>query len=487
MGLPLARPDADPRQPRLPPAAQARDGGRRALRRERVGRRLPPRATRAGRRAGERGVSGAPWPGDRTPRPKTPQPLTPFGGRATQQSPPLLDVVAAKRGAPSRASATRRQRSMSDPVLLACRVTLADGTTAAGAYPPVAHTRAFLRAIVTHQEHVAAWLEVPRGPRIDGELRVARWPRENFHDPADHPAILAHVERHARRGQELFCGIVPKTEPEPRKGAAAAGRVVWVDIDRKSNAAAPTLEEIERLLEGAVATDALVAAARLLSLPARPHLVAFSGSGGAHGYWRIEQTLAAEWIERANVRLIHPLGDGADYASYDRNRFMRLPGTRNNKSGRYCQVLYADLTSRAYDVRDLVGELPAPPADDPRAPRRTRRQHTAPSQRRAAVDDPVDRWTPREYFAALCGVAEIDHDGKARCPLPDHDDPRASLWIGDTPEAGWFCFGGNRGRRIFDLASLLIGGPWGADLRGDSFRAARAELERRLRIPTPGR
>jgi hypothetical protein len=376
---------------------------------------------------------------------------------------------------------------MPDPVLLPCRVTLADGTTAAGAYPPAAHTRAFLRAVLAHQEHVAAWVEIPRGPRIDGELRVARWPRENFHEPTDHAAILAHVERHARRGQELFCGIIPKVEPEPRKEAAQAGRVVWVDIDRKSAADPPTLEQIERLLEGEVSTDALVAAARLLALPARPHLVAFSGSGGAHGYWRIEQTLEAEWIERANVRLIHHLGDGADYASYDRNRFMRLPGTRNFKSGRYCQVIYADLTSRAYDVRDLVGDLPDPPADDPRAPKRIRRQHTASSPRRSAIDDPVDRLAPRAYFAELCGVTETDRDGKARCPLPDHDDPRASLWIGDTPEAGWFCFGCNRGGRIFDLASLLIGGPWGADLRGDAFRAARTELERRLRVPTPGR
>src|ERR671935_1215875 len=109
------------------------------------------------------------------------------------------------------------------------------------------------------------WLEVPRGARVDGELRVARWPRDNFHDPADHAAILTHVERHAGRGQELFCGIVPKAEPQPRKEAAQAGRVVWVDIDRKSPAAPPTLEEIERLLDpgvGEIATDSLVAAGR---------------------------------------------------------------------------------------------------------------------------------------------------------------------------------------------------------------------------------
>ena len=128
---------------------------------------------------------------------------------------------------------------MTDPVLLPCRVTLADGTVAAGAFPPAAHTRAFLKAIIVHQEHVAPWVEVPRGARIDGDLRVARWPRENFHDPADHAAILAHVDRHAGRGQELFCGIVPKTEPQPRKEAAQAGRVLWVDIDRKSPAAPP--------------------------------------------------------------------------------------------------------------------------------------------------------------------------------------------------------------------------------------------------------
>ena len=170
--------------------------------------------------------------------------------------------------------------------------------------------------------------------------------------------------------------------------------------------------------------------------------MALSGSGGAHGYWRIEQTLAAEWIERANVRLIHHLGDGADYASFDRNRFMRVPGTRNFKSGRYCQVVYADLTSRAYDVRELVGGLPDPPADDPRAPKRIRRQQMAPSPRRTAISDPVDRWTPREYFAALCGITETTTTARLNARSHDHDDPRPSLWIGETPDAGWFCLHG---------------------------------------------
>jgi hypothetical protein len=393
-----------------------------------------------------------------------------------------------RRGAADALRQQHRQRPMSDPLLLPCRVTLADGTAIAGAYPPAAHTRAFLRAVVAHQEHVAPWVEVPRGARIDGDLRVARWPRENFHDPTDHAAILAHIERHASRGQELFCGIVPKTEPEPRKEAAQAGRVVWVDIDRKSPAPPPTLEEIERLLDpeiGEVASDALVAAARLVAMPARPYLVALSGSGGAHGYWRIEQTLAAEWIERANVRLINHLGDGADYASFDRNRFMRVPGTRNFKSGRLCQIVHADLPSRAYDVRDLVGGLPDPPADDPRAPKRIRRRQTAPSPRRATIDDPVDRWTPREYFAALCSITEYNDAGKCRCPV--HDDPRPSCWVGDTPEQGFFCYGCGVGGRIYDLWAALHDLPWGVDLRGDLFREVRDGLHGDLGVPIPRR
>jgi hypothetical protein len=40
-------------------------------------------------------------------------------------------------------------------------------------------------------------------------------------------------------------------------------------------------------------------------------------------------------------------------------------------------------------------------------------------------------------------------------------------------EQGWWCFGCQRGGRIYDLASLLSGGPWGRELRGDAFRTAR--------------
>src|SRR3954469_1309485 len=355
---------------------------------------------------------------------------------------------------------------------LPCRLVLPDGQLSCRDRPPEAHVRAYLRAVVAPQEEIARYMEFPRGRRVNGELEVARWPQENFHDPGDRRAIYEHVMSRLERGEEMFCGPVPRTEPKPRKDAVEAGRVLWVDIDRKSAAPPPTLADVEQLLSGGCEDvhDGLVAAAALVRFPLPPHVVVFSGSGGAHGYWRGEQILRAEWIERANARLIHALE--ADWASYDRNRFLRMPGGINGKNGRSCHLIHADLSSRAYDVRDLVGGLPDAPADDARAPKRIRRRQTAPSPRRSAIDDPIDRWTPREYFAALCNIREYDRDAKVSCPLPDHDDPRASLWIGEPSEQGCFFLDGDTRvmtwegpRPIGDLAGsvqrvLTTGGFW---------------------------
>jgi hypothetical protein len=246
---------------------------------------------------------------------------------------------------------------------LPCRLVLPDGRVSSRDRPPEAHVRAYLRAVVAPQDDIARYMEFPRGRRVNGELEVARWPRANFRDPADRRAIHGHVMSRLERGDEMFCGPVPRTEPKPRKDAVEAGRVLWVDIDRKGAAPAPTLADVEQLLSGEVGDihDGLAAAAALLRFPMPPHVVVFSGSGGAHGYWRVENILPAEWIERANARLIHALE--ADWASYDRNRFLRMPGGINGKNGRYCHLIHADLTSRAYDVRDLVGDLPDPPAE----------------------------------------------------------------------------------------------------------------------------
>jgi hypothetical protein len=61
----------------------------------------------------------------------------------------------------------------------------------------------------------------------------------------------------------------------------------------------------------------------------------------------------------------------------------------------------------------------------------------------------------------------------SRCPLSDHDDAHASCQMYPAPEQGWWCFGCQRGGRIYDLATLMSGGPWGRELRGAAFTAAR--------------
>lgn len=49
------------------------------------------------------------------------------------------------------------------------------------------------------------------------------------------------------------------------------------------------------------------------------------------------------------------------------------------------------------------------------------------------------------------------------------------------PERGWWCFGCGRGGGIYDLGSLLAGGPCGAALQGEEFRRVREGLGKSLR------
>jgi hypothetical protein len=77
------------------------------------------------------------------------------------------------------------------------------------------------------------------------------------------------------------------------------------------------------------------------------------------------------------------------------------------------------------------------------------------------------------YFLALAGVGVPDAGGMVHCPLPGHDDAYASCQVYAEAEQGWWCFGCSRGGRIYDLASLLAGGAWGRELRGEAFRSVR--------------
>lgn len=73
---------------------------------------------------------------------------------------------------------------------------------------------------------------------------------------------------------------------------------------------------------------------------------------------------------------------------------------------------------------------------------------------------------------AQVGV-EPDGAGYVHCPLPDHDERTASCRLYADH---WWCFGCERGGGVYDLASLLEGGPWGSELRGAGFGRVREQV-----------
>lgn len=271
----------------------------------------------------------------------------------------------------------------------------------------------------------------------DGRLIFAsrRKVPDDYLRAGDVGAFMARVRHHSEAGREVFAGPLPRSRVEPTNAAVDGGRVLWVDLD-----------DVDE--EGDLAwVDVL-----------RPHLLVASG-GGLHAYWLADRWLGGEEVESGNRRLAARLS--GDPAVANRGRIMRVPGTVNGKRGRVCRIVALDLVRPAVSYERLTERL-----EDPKPPRPAK-----PRAERAwgAVDDPALARSPADYFAALCGV-EPDTAGYVHCPLPEHDERTASCRLYADH---WWCFGCERGGGIYDLASLLEGGPWGTELRGPAFREAR--------------
>jgi hypothetical protein len=185
----------------------------------------------------------------------------------------------------------------------------------------------------------------------------------------------------------------------------------------------------------------------------------------------------SEPIERAHRRIIRALGvdrdgrpDVADPRCAERSRVMRLAGTINHKSGAWARVLEADLALEPYAIDELVGDLP----DAPTATTGPRNRH-----RDGAPGDPYKQIPPPEYFQRLAGI-RVPRGGLVSCPVPRHRDRHPSCNVATRPEQGWCCHSASCGARgaIYDLASVLDGGPWGPQLRGPAFARARARVVR---------
>ncbi len=207
-----------------------------------------------------------------------------------------------------------------------------------------------------------------------------------------------------------------------------------------------------------------------------------AGSGGVHCYWKLAEPLPAErldertgevveLIERANLRLIHALGsdpDGtpnvADRQCANRDRVMRLCGSPNHKRGEWARIIEADFALEPYPVEALVGDLPDPDS----------RQYARKPIVEREDEDPYRRIPAVEYMVQIAGL-EPDRAGFVHCPNPAHPDRNPSCSVrGPRPEL-WCCQACGAAGSIYDLASLVLGGPWGRGrLSDDAFRRARA-------------
>lgn len=323
---------------------------------------------------------------------------------------------------------------------------LADGRRADRALSAGAHVELFTAVV----HGAGGGLVEVVGARRDPEGRLGgfrRHRRENFLAADARAAVRRRALALDRAGMEVFATPAKLARAEPGDAAVGELAVVWVDIDASEGVA------------------------RLRRFAHRPHLVCWSGGGGgAHAYWRLSSPVPPAEGERANRMLAGALG--ADLASTNRGRLMRLPGTRHRKSGeRWCRVASADLALAPYDPAVLVAGL-----CDPRAPR------SRPAQvgHRRGPDRELDAVSPPAYFAAIARIEVGAAGGFVGCPRPAHEDRHPSCFVYPDPGSGWHCYACLAGGSAIDLASAVAGGPTGYELRGEAFRAARRRALRSL-------
>lgn len=343
---------------------------------------------------------------------------------------------------------------------LATRVRLPDGRIFDG--PLAAHRHRRIQLGMLHADS-DGYVELAAGRRPPGGgLRMT-----TRSDPAHYlhgghcgadgwlDGLLALAARHVARGEEVFVAPAVRRGRGASKAHVAHTRWLWIDVDGR---------------------DGLPAVRELLRRKAPQLVISSGGSGGVHVYWRLRSPLTGDRIERAHERLIYALGwtwrDGravptvADRACKDRSRVMRLAGTVNAKSGAHARIAWANLALAPWSLTQLVGDL----RDAPRRTPLGRRPHRA-----VADEDAYKRIAPAEYFQRLTGV-EVPAHGLVSCPSPAHADANPSCHVGRDAGEGWCCHGCGAAGAIYDLASVLLGGPTAQSLRGDEFRRARQHV-----------
>ena len=296
----------------------------------------------------------------------------------------------------------------------------------------------------TRHETAARFLAAIAGTAGRGELLELRYRLDDgqrMGQVFDRPDRLRGLATRAialGRRTDVYVGCAPRTRRHGGRNAVERAFVLWADCD--GEAAVAALAEFE---------------------PA-PAIVIGSGSGSnCHAYWPLTEPLTRDEVERANLRLAHALG--ADRASADAARILRVPGTLSHKHDPPTRVDALRLEPAVrVNVTDVVARLPEPPT--PARPTFT--------PAAAREDDPLLAIAPDVYVRRLLGV-DVPRHRKVPCPF--HADRHASLHVYETAERGWYCFGAcRRGGTIYDLAAPL----YGYAARGDDFLRLRAALRR---------
>jgi hypothetical protein len=368
------------------------------------------------------------------------------------------------------------------------------------ALPPERHQELHLRMLHCRTRGL---VEIAAGRRDGaGELYIYTRERPDHFlpgggagDPMWLERLLSVVNEHVELGDEVFVGPASHVVASANREDIHWSEWAWLDIDGSEH-----LGRVEALLH---------------RKPAKARIYS-AGSGGEHIYWPLRRPLpartvtvegrtivnpvevteptgepertrlvgyrdtstselvsgiaAVHWIEKANLRLIHSLGlatrDGrevyvADVKCRNRSRLMRLAGTVHGETGEYARISYLDHRLQPYDPRLLLGDLP-----DPATKRRLRR----PGLRRFAPD-PYLQIPADEYFQRLARI-ELPARGNISCPSPTHPDVKPSCSVTDYV---WYCHGCGAAGTIYDLASLLDGGPTGDVLAasGPEFKRAK--------------
>ena len=298
----------------------------------------------------------------------------------------------------------------------------------------------------TRHETAARFLAALAGTAHRGELIELRYRLDDGHRMGqvfERPDRLRGLATRAialGRRTDVYVGCAPRTRRHGGRDAVDRAFALWADCDGE---------------------DAVAALAEFEPVPA---IVIASGSGSnCHAYWSLTEPMARDEVECANRRLAHALG--ADPASADAARILRVPGTLSHKHDPPTRVDAMRLdTERRVDAADVVGALPDPPAPV--------RATFAPQCTQARGDDPLLAIAPEVYVRRLLGI-DVPRHRKVPCPF--HEDRHASMHVYETAERGWYCFGAcRRGGTIYDLAAPL----YGYTARGEDFLRLRTELRR---------